>query len=120
MLRLFYLLVLIQLSYGCFKWNFFGSGKNANDTAITTEAYGNSNAPSNTTSAPPNSGLVNETSMKPEAGHGLQKQQKGLNGPGANLSVNNSSTGKTTSSSTRSQFGLELFALSLAVVRFLF
>nr|VZI41387.1 unnamed protein product [Spirometra erinaceieuropaei] len=120
MLRFFYLLVLIQLSYGCFKWNLFGGENNANDTAITTEAYGNSNSPSNTTSAPPKSGPENETSMRPKAGHGLQEQQNGLNGPGVNLFVNSNSTGKTTSSSTRSQFGLELFAFSLAVVRSLF
>ncbi|BHF83159.1 hypothetical protein SprV_0802630100 [Sparganum proliferum] len=122
MIRLFYLLVIIHVSHGCFNWNriFFGNGKNANDTAITTESYANSTSPSNVTSNPPNSGPMNETSIKPEAGDKLKKQPNGLDGMGPNLSVNDNSTGKATSSSIRSQLGLEFLGFSLAVVCFLF
>ncbi|BHF83156.1 hypothetical protein SprV_0802629800 [Sparganum proliferum] len=159
MIRLFYLFVLIHVSHGCFKWNIFGSGENANDTAITTESYANSTSPSNVTSNPPTSGPMNETSIKPEAGDGPEKQQDGLKSIGHNMSVNNNSrdgddsndgtvgngsstaappttikpegrsndmpimklsAGKATSSSIRSQLGLELFGLSLVVVCCLF
>ncbi|KAL7055971.1 hypothetical protein AAHC03_023039 [Spirometra sp. Aus1] len=92
MLRLFYVFVLIHLSYGCFKWN--------NDDDSNNSTIGNGSS----TAAPP-------TSMKPGNASGNMA---------ANVAFIKNSTGKATSSSIRSQFGLEWFALSLAVMCFLF
>ncbi|BHF83151.1 hypothetical protein SprV_0802629300 [Sparganum proliferum] len=92
MRRLFYVFVLIHLAYGCWRRN---DGDGSNNSTV-----GNASS----TAAP-------SATMKPG--------DKPSN-MAPNISFIKDSTGKATSSSIRSQLGLELFGLSLAVVCFLF
>ncbi|BHF83148.1 hypothetical protein SprV_0802629000 [Sparganum proliferum] len=92
MLRLLYVFVLINLAYGCWRRN---DGDDSNNSTV-----GNASS----TAAPLATVKPGDTSIN------LAR----------NMSTIKNSTGKATSSSIRSQLGLELFGLSLAVVCFLF
>nr|VZI41388.1 unnamed protein product [Spirometra erinaceieuropaei] len=139
MLHLFYVVVLIQLSYGCLnknkddnadttttgpsteptpsvKNNSVGD-QNATDTTVSTKSQATSTLPLKETSASTDQNPVEKKRVSPTVAKigGAWKDDIRPNPP-----VNNYSTGLKTSSSICPRLGLALFALSLAVVFYLF